>query len=224
MSSEIMASLKTVLDQGPQLISQVWWNFMKFLGLTVSLSSGYHPQSNGQSERKIQEISHFLRTYCHTNQHSWSRFLPWAEYAQNSLKQASTGLISFQCMLGYQPPLFLWSGEPSQVPAVDNWFKESERVWTATHIKLSRVVRRQKSQADTRRSDRPQYHLGQKVWLSTHHLSAPVASKLQNSSQFPCITVKTSPPFSIYFLHRARCHRLSSTAASLEEQASIHCE
>lgn len=83
---------------------------MKFPGVTVSLSSGYHPQSNGQSERKIQEISLFLRTYCHTNQHSWSRFLSWAEYAQNSLKQASMGLTSIQCMLGYQPPVSLVRG------------------------------------------------------------------------------------------------------------------
>ncbi len=48
--------------------------------VTVSLSSGYHPQTNGQTERKIQEIGRYLRAY-------WNRFLPWAEYAQNSLKQ-----------------------------------------------------------------------------------------------------------------------------------------
>ncbi|KAL0149815.1 hypothetical protein M9458_054863 [Cirrhinus mrigala] len=67
-------------------------------GVTVSLSSGYHPQSNGQTERKIQEISRYLRTFCHSHQNSWNRYLAWAEYAQNSLRQPSTGLTPFQCV------------------------------------------------------------------------------------------------------------------------------
>lgn len=46
-----------VLDHGPQFISQVWKDFIKLLGVTVSLSSGYHHQSKGQSERKIQEVN-----------------------------------------------------------------------------------------------------------------------------------------------------------------------
>ncbi len=45
-----------VSDRGPQFISRVWRAFFSLLGVTISLSSGYHPQSNGQMERKIQEI------------------------------------------------------------------------------------------------------------------------------------------------------------------------
>ncbi len=71
-----------VSDRGPQFISHVWKAFLKLLGISVSLSSGYHPQTNGQTERKIQEIGRYLQAYCHDNQHSWNRFLPWAEYAQ----------------------------------------------------------------------------------------------------------------------------------------------
>lgn len=43
-----------VSDLGPQFISKVWKAFSALLGLTVSLSFGYHPQSNGQTERKIK--------------------------------------------------------------------------------------------------------------------------------------------------------------------------
>ncbi len=110
----------------------------------MSLSSGYHPQTNGQTERKIQELGRYLRAYCQEDQHSWSRFLPWAEYAQNSLRQNTTGLAPFQCILGYQPPLFPWTGEPSEVPAVDHWLRASERVWDSAHIHLQRAVRRHK--------------------------------------------------------------------------------
>ncbi len=137
-----------VSDCGPRFISRIWRAFFSLLGVTISLSSGYHPQSNGQMERKIQEVGRFLRTFCHGHQNSWNQFLGWAEYGQNSLRQPSTGLTPFQCILGYQPPLFPWSGEPSDVPSVDYSFWESERVWDAAHHQLQRAVRRTKTTTD----------------------------------------------------------------------------
>ncbi len=159
-----------VSDRGPQFISQFWKSFFKLLGVTVSLSSGYHPQTNGQTEKKIQEIGRFLQTFCHGHQHSWNQFIGWAEYAQNSLRQSSTALTPFQCVLGYQPPMFPWDGEPSDVPVVDYWFQKSERVWDKAHHHLQRDLCRRKMTADLRRSDAPSYQPGQKVWLSTRDI------------------------------------------------------
>ncbi|KAL0194521.1 hypothetical protein M9458_008093, partial [Cirrhinus mrigala] len=159
-----------VSDRGPQFISHVWKAFFKLLGVSVNLSSGYHPQTNGQTERKIQELGRYLRSYCHEDQHSWDRFLLWAEYAQNSLRQDTTGMTPFQCVLGYQPPLFPWTEEPSNVPAVDYWFRESERVWDSAHHHLQRAVRQHKHFADIRRRPAPNYQPGEQVWLSTRDL------------------------------------------------------
>ncbi len=159
-----------VSDRGPQFISRVWKAFFSILGVTVSLTSGYHPQSNGQTQRKIQEVRRVLRTFCHGHQNSWNQILGWAEYAQNSLHQISTGFTPFQCVLGFQPPLFPWSGERSDIPAVDYWFRESERVWDASHHQLQQAVRRQRIMADARRSATPVYQPGQKVWLSTRDI------------------------------------------------------
>ncbi|XP_051534227.1 uncharacterized protein LOC127429310 [Myxocyprinus asiaticus] len=69
----------------------------------------------------------------------------------NSLTHTSTGLTPFQCMLGYQPPMFPWSGEPSMVPVVDDWIRRSERVWNSAHVWLQRAVRPQRFQADRKR-------------------------------------------------------------------------
>ncbi len=108
--------------------------FFWLMGVTVSLSSGYHPQTNGQTEQKIHELGRCLQSYCHDDQHSWSHFLPWAEYAQNSLRQDTTRLTPFKCVLGHQPPLFLWTGEPSEVPDLDYWFWARERRTQLTSI------------------------------------------------------------------------------------------
>ncbi len=45
-----------VSDRGPQFVSKFWSEFCRLLGATVSLSSGYHPQSNGQTERANQDL------------------------------------------------------------------------------------------------------------------------------------------------------------------------
>lgn len=62
-----------VSDRGPRFISRVWRVLFGHLGVTMSLSSRYHPQSNGEVKD----------SYCHQNQHRWRYFLPGAENAQN---------------------------------------------------------------------------------------------------------------------------------------------
>uniref|UniRef100_A0A8C1RAU7 Chromo domain-containing protein n=1 Tax=Cyprinus carpio TaxID=7962 RepID=A0A8C1RAU7_CYPCA len=167
------------------------------------------PQSNGQTERKIQEIGRYLRTYCHQNQGSWNRFLPWAEYAQNSLRQDTTGLTPFQCILGYQPPLFPWSGEPSEVPAVNTWFEASERVWDSAHIHLQRGVRRHQSQADTKRGDTPQYQPGQKVWLSTRDIRLHLPCRKLSPRYIGPFTIERQVNEVTYRLHLPSHYRIA---------------
>ncbi|KAL0149566.1 hypothetical protein M9458_055093, partial [Cirrhinus mrigala] len=161
-------------DRGPQFTSRVWASFLKLLNINVSLTSGYHPQSNGQAERLNQELTRFLRSYCQRNQSDWSRYLLWAEYAQNSLRKPSTNLTPFQCILGFQPPLFPWSGEPSELPAIDSWLQRSE---DQAHVHLQRAVRRTREQADRHRRPNPAYRPGQWVWLSTQNLRLWLPSK-----------------------------------------------
>ncbi|KAL0163550.1 hypothetical protein M9458_039303 [Cirrhinus mrigala] len=155
-----------VSDRGPQFSSHLWSSFFCLLGVNVSLTSGYHPQANGQVERLNQELTRFLRSYCHDRQEDWSRYLFWAEYAQNSLHKPTTHLTPFQCILGFQPPLFPWSGEPSELPAVNSWFQQSEETWSQVHVHLQRAVRRTQTQANRRHRPEP----GQWVWLSTRDL------------------------------------------------------
>lgn len=74
----------TVSDRGHQFTTQVWWAFCRVIGATSSLTSGYNPQSNGQTEQANQDLEAALRCVSARHPASWSIQLPWIEYAHNS--------------------------------------------------------------------------------------------------------------------------------------------
>uniref|UniRef100_A0A8C6M9F2 Gypsy retrotransposon integrase-like protein 1 n=1 Tax=Nothobranchius furzeri TaxID=105023 RepID=A0A8C6M9F2_NOTFU len=78
-------------DRGPKFLSKVWKEFAVSLGANVSLSSGYHPQTNGQCERLNQELEAMLCCVCSSNPNSWSTQLPWIEYAHNTHVSSAAG-------------------------------------------------------------------------------------------------------------------------------------
>ena len=69
---------------------------MEHLGVSVSLTSGFHPKSNGQVERVNQDVGRFLMSHCQDWPGEWVVFVPWAEMAQNLLRHSSTKLSPFQ--------------------------------------------------------------------------------------------------------------------------------
>uniref|UniRef100_A0A8C7ZXU4 ribonuclease H n=1 Tax=Oryzias sinensis TaxID=183150 RepID=A0A8C7ZXU4_9TELE len=97
--------LNITSDHGPQFVAAFWRYFCNLLGIKVSLSSGFHPQTNGQVERYNQDLETTLRAMCSKNPRTWSSQLPWAEYSHNTLINSS-GFSPFQAAYGYQPPLF----------------------------------------------------------------------------------------------------------------------
>lgn len=166
-----------VSDRGPQFISQVWRAFCSALGCTVSLSSGFHPQTNGQTERANQELEAALRCVVSTNPTHWSSQLSWVEYAHNSLTSASSGMSPFECCLGYQPPLFPSQEEEIAVPSVQDHLRRCRRTWRKARAALLHASSRAQTYANRRRTVAPAYAPGQQVWLSIWDIPLKVESK-----------------------------------------------
>lgn len=88
-----------VSDRGPQFYSAFWTEFCQLIGATASLSSGFHPQSNGQTERKNQDMEVALHCMVSRDLSTWSAHLLWGEYALPVCHPSSA------CM-GINPPCF----------------------------------------------------------------------------------------------------------------------
>ena len=92
-----------VSDRGTQFASNMMRDLNKALNIQTKLSTSYHPQTDGQSERTIQEIEVALRIYCGNYPDTWSTKLAQFEFAHNHQTHSVTKQSLFELLMGYQP-------------------------------------------------------------------------------------------------------------------------
>ena len=73
-----------VSDRDPRFTSYFWKAFQKALGTRVNMSTTYHPQTDGQSERTIRTLEDMLRAVVLDWGESWEKHLPLIEFAYNN--------------------------------------------------------------------------------------------------------------------------------------------
>ncbi len=73
------------------------------MGIKRKLSTAFHPQTNGQTERQNSKMEAYLRAFVNWEQDDWARLLPIAEFAYNNAKNTSTGHTPFKLNCGYHP-------------------------------------------------------------------------------------------------------------------------
>ncbi len=92
-----------VSDRGSQFIATVWKSFCKRLGIEAKLSTSFHPETDGQTERANQDLERHLRTYCNYMQDDWAKWIPMTEFADNDSVSLSTGVTPFFSNKGFNP-------------------------------------------------------------------------------------------------------------------------
>src|SRR5258708_3097157 len=71
--------------------------------MKLLMSTAYHPQTDGSSERVIHTVSSILRAFVSSDQTNWSEKLRQGEFAMNSTVSVTTGHIPFELNYGYTP-------------------------------------------------------------------------------------------------------------------------
>src|SRR6202048_2221341 len=94
---------KVISDRGPQFVSGFMKELYQLLGIEGNLSTAYHPQTDGQTERVNQEIEQYLRIFVNHHQDDWAEWVPLAEFSYNDKQNSSTGCSPFFLEYGQHP-------------------------------------------------------------------------------------------------------------------------
>ncbi|KAL8134978.1 hypothetical protein AgCh_009846 [Apium graveolens] len=91
-----------VSDRDPRFNSRFWRSFQECLGTKLNMSTAYHPQMDGQSERKIQTIEDKLRVCAINFKGIWDEHLSLVEFAYNNGYHASIGMPPYKALYGHK--------------------------------------------------------------------------------------------------------------------------
>ena len=148
---------------------------MKCLGVELRLSTSFHPQTDGQTERSNRTLETVLRNFVNQRNNNWDEFLATTEIAINNAKQASTKFSPFFLNHGHHMKLPFLNHtqskaiDSSTVPAAAAMFKSISQAIEQATENLKKAQDTQSLYANKKRRDE-QFKVGEKVYLSTENL------------------------------------------------------
>jgi hypothetical protein len=163
-----------VSDRDPRFTSIFWRSLWQQLGTKLQMSTAFHPQTDGQTERQNRTLEETLRAYVSYEQDNWDELLTAAELSYNCAVHASTGFSPYYLNYGQEPNLPIDEAvKPSHVsnnPTAADRIARLHDSLTQAKAALQRAQQRQAHYADQRRRE-VTFAVGDSVLLSTEHLS-----------------------------------------------------
>jgi hypothetical protein len=115
--------LHIVCDRDKLFMSTFWKALHVLTGVRLKMSSSYHPETDGASERTNKMLNQAVRYHVRRNQKGWVRALPLIRFNMMNMINAFTGMSGFQLRMGRQPRMI-----PPLVPEklpIELWDQES---------------------------------------------------------------------------------------------------
>ena len=196
-----------ISDRGPQFASKVFQELCSRLAIKSKMSTAFHPQTDGQTERTNQNIEAYLRIYCADHPETWSMHIPTLEFALNTNIHSATKQSPFKLLYGYDPiaipdPI----SDKSALPAVQNRLTElaslRKEATAAYELARNRMLRFSTTKFTP-------FEPGQKVWLEATNLHTPNRSaKLspKREGPFPIKTKLSDLVYELELPHQWRIH------------------
>jgi len=140
-----------ISDRDTRFTSKFGMSLMQLLQVKLNVSTAFHPETDGQTERVNQTLEQYLRSYCSYQQDDWVSLLPYAEHAYNILLSESTKASPFEINYRFTPKT-QWSGivsdnqgiHPDRELVVKDW----EGTWQEIQETLQQAHERQRKWQD----------------------------------------------------------------------------
>jgi hypothetical protein len=147
--------ISIVTDRDRIFTSDLWQQVFKSLDIKLKLSTAYHPQTDGQSERVNQCLEPYLCCMVFQYPKKWAAWIPLAEWWYNTTYHTALKVSPFQALYGYPPPLINEVAIPGPLDAeARDFLQDKQEILTRLKENLTQAQARMKRYADAKRSER----------------------------------------------------------------------
>ncbi|GJT20972.1 putative reverse transcriptase domain-containing protein [Tanacetum coccineum] len=154
-----------ICDRDPRFASNFWRSLQKALGTNLDMSTAYHPQTDGQSERTIQTLENMLRACVIDFRKGWVNHLPLVEFSYNNSYHASIKAAPFEALYGRKCRSPVCWAEVGEVQLTGpEIVQETTKKIVQIKQRMQVARDRQKSYADLKRKPM-EFQVGDKVML-----------------------------------------------------------
>jgi hypothetical protein len=160
-------------DRGPQFTSEFWRSLCELQGINLRLSTAFHPQTDGQTERLNGVMEQYLRCFVSYQQDDWVKWLPLAEVSANDHVSETTGYSPFQANYGFCPRF-----RPSPLPTTltpqnadsASFVSAMQKIQDHLRAEMRLAQDIQETHANRHRIPAPRFNVGDEVWLSSRNI------------------------------------------------------
>nr|GEZ86792.1 putative reverse transcriptase domain-containing protein [Tanacetum cinerariifolium] len=154
-----------ISDRDGRFTSNFWRSFNKALGTRLDMSTAYHPETDGQSERTIQTLEDMLRACVLEFGKGWDKHLPLVEFSYNNSYHTSIKAAPFEALYGRKcrSPICWAEVGDRQLTGPEIIHETTEKI-VQIKSRIQAARDRQKSYADVRRKPL-EFQVGDKVML-----------------------------------------------------------
>jgi hypothetical protein len=162
-----------VSDRDSKFTAKFWRELHRAMGTKLLMSTSFHPQTDGHSERAIRSIGQILRTTVSSDQKDWFTRIPLVEFALNSSINSSSGFAPFELNYGYMPRLVPFPTDDIKYRGVKEFAQRARANLEIAHDAIIEARVTATYQANRKRSEEKPFKIGDLAYLSTANLNLP---------------------------------------------------
>ena len=204
-------------DRDKLFTSKFWKELFKKSKVQLRMSTAYHPETDGASERSNKTLIEALRHYVNVRQSDWAKHLMHVEIVMNNSVNTTTGKAPNELLYGTTVRLFpAINPSSTNVPAVANYIEKVQESIAIARDNHTVAKTKQTTNANKHRREEPDYKVGDQVYLNTKNLRLLIKRKGRSAKFYPRYVgpfpiIKAKPETSTYKLRLPREYKIHPT-------------